>query len=75
MLVNISRSKSLINKSRAPRKLSEKDRGPRCNHCGGAFKLSGDMVSCIMCSREKNHICDTCTHASENKVEESKKSA
>ncbi len=64
MLVNISRSKFLINSLTIPRKI--RNRGPvaRCNHCGGAFRNSGDMATCIMCSRETGHICDNCSHVS-----------
>ena len=43
MLVNISRSKFLINKPRDPRLNRKLGDVANCNHCGGAFKKSGDI--------------------------------
>ena len=74
MLVNISRSKFLINKTRSPQ-LNKKLGGvAKCNHCGGAFKNSGDMAACIMCSRELGHICGNCAHAVAGSVTKNKES-
>lgn len=75
MIVNISRNKLLIN---APvmgaRKSSQSSQ--RCNHCGGLLRLSGDYMSCIMCSRDGTHICNSCLHAPTGTLlEKSKKSA
>ena len=69
MLVNISRSKLLINKSRNPRLIRKRGKVAGCNHCGGAFRNSGDITACIMCSRESGHICDNCAHATVETVE------
>jgi hypothetical protein len=38
-----------------------------CYHCGGAFKGSLEFESCLMCGREKGHICDNCIHVPEDK--------
>ena len=75
MLVNISRIKFLINKSRSPEKITKPDKVVNCNHCGGAFRNSEDVASCIMCSRELGHICKNCTHTTAVTVEDNKKSA
>jgi len=34
-----------------------------CNHCGGAFKGSGEWEVCLMCGREKGHTCNNCLNA------------
>ena len=75
MFVNISRNKLLINspmqRSRKPAQTTA-----QCNHCGGLLKLSGEMMSCIMCSREINHICSACSHVTKRSLpEKNKKSA
>ena len=75
MLVNISRIKFLINKSRSPEKITKPDKVVNCNHCGGAFRNSGDMAACIMCSRELDHFCSDCTHVEPHAVVSAKKSA
>ena len=75
MFVNISRSKVLINKPRNPRLNRKVGKVANCNHCGGAFRNSGDMTACIMCSRELGHICGNCTHATTETVENNKKFA
>ena len=74
MLVNISRSKFLINNSRDFRKIRERSKIANCNHCGGAFRNNGDMTTCIMCSREQGHSCGNCA-ANTDVVEKNKKSA
>ena len=61
MFVNVSRSKILVNNPvRRERKRAES--AQRCNHCGGLLKTSGDAMSCIMCAREADHICNSCSH-------------
>jgi hypothetical protein len=62
MLVNISRSKFLINSLTIPRKARNRGQVARCNHCGGAFRNNGDLATCIMCSRETGHACASCSH-------------
>ena len=62
MFVNISRSKFLVNNSIGNQAIKTRDKGTKYNHCGGAFRNSGDAIACIMCSREFDHICTNCTH-------------
>lgn len=31
-----------------------------CNHCGGKLTMNGDILSCLMCGREADHLCDNC---------------
>jgi hypothetical protein len=64
MNMNIVRSKFLINGTHAFGKRKKSRTVERCNHCGGAFRNSGEFTTCIMCSREKEHVCSNCTHAS-----------
>ena len=75
MLVNVYRSKVLINKLRNSRLNRTCGKVANCNHCGGAFRNSGDMTACIMCSRELGHICGSCIHVSNETVVNNKKSA
>lgn len=67
MFVNISRSKLLINnpmrRARRPAQVAQ-----NCNHCGGLLKLNGDTMTCIMCSREIDHICSTCSHVTSDSL-------
>ena len=65
MFVNVSRSQSLINKMRfikSSQSASKKVSAQRCNHCGGLVRPSGEINSCIMCSRISEHHCDTCAY-------------
>jgi len=65
MYVNVSRSQSLINKmrySKSTSKTLKKELAPRCNHCDGLVRPSGEISSCIMCSRIAGHQCDTCAY-------------
>jgi len=63
MYVNISRSKLLINKKRFSRTSRKANKpAPKCNHCGGLIRENGEMIACIMCSREATHHCSLCTH-------------
>ena len=67
MIVNISRNKLLINKNRVKRKsLKEKKEQLRCKHCGGLVRMDGELASCIMCSRAKDHFCDLCSYQTRN---------
>jgi len=66
MFVNVSRSKLLINSRRnLLRKNTKPSASPSmsCKHCGGAIRPSGEMQTCIMCGREKGHLCSNCSHA------------
>jgi hypothetical protein len=58
----------IINKRRVKRRMKKK-KAPEesCYHCSGAFKGSVEFESCLMCGREKGHICDNCMHVPENK--------
>jgi hypothetical protein len=58
----------MINKRRVKRRMKKK-KAPEesCYHCSGAFKGSVEFESCLMCGREKGHICDNCMHIPEDK--------
>ena len=58
----------IINKRRVKRRMKKK-KAPEesCYHCSGAFKGSLELESCLMCGREKGHICDNCMHVPEDK--------
>ena len=59
----------IINKKRIKRRIKKKKRNEdRCNHCGGAFKGSDELESCLMCGRDKGHVCKNCMHVSEDKI-------
>ena len=76
MHVNISRSKDLINKRRLKKKAIKSDGGgKRCNHCGGAIRVSLDLEARLMCAREVGHICERCLFVTPAKLDKSKKSA
>ena len=75
MFVNVYRSKVLINKVRNSRGNGKRGTVANCNHCSGAFRNSGDITACIMCSRELGHICGSCIHVSSETVVKNKKSA
>ncbi|MZH05192.1 MAG: hypothetical protein F3743_07300 [Nitrospinae bacterium] len=67
--MNISQSQFLINKKRVKRRIKKKkETEERCNHCSGSFKGSVEMESCLMCGREKGHICGNCMHGPEDKI-------
>ena len=69
MYVNISRSKLLIN-NRRPLKKKKKpvEASMRCNHCGGPIRPNGEILTCLMCSREQNHTCSNCGHVRNDEV-------
>jgi phage terminase large subunit GpA-like protein len=76
MYVNVSRSKLLINNLTTIRKTKKKTSASsiRCNHCGGPVRANGEINSCLMCSREVNHVCANCSHVRpEEVVSDSKK--
>ena len=58
----------MINKRRVKRRMKKK-KAPEesCHHCNGAFRGSVEFESCLMCGREKGHICDNCMHVPEDK--------
>jgi hypothetical protein len=59
-------SQLLANKRRVKRRTKRKAEGDsRCHHCSGAFRGSEDVETCLMCGREKGHICANCMFASE----------
>lgn len=74
--MNISQSQLLINKSRIRRRITKKKKADnRCYHCSGAFKGTDELENCLMCGREKGHVCANCLHAPEGKLDQEKKSA
>ncbi len=61
--MNISYSQLLVNKRRVKRRIKKKARvDSRCNHCSGAFRGPEEIETCLMCGREKGHVCATCLH-------------
>lgn len=61
--MNISYSQLLVNKRRVKRRIKKKAIiEARCNHCGGAFRGHEEIETCLMCGREKDHICSNCMH-------------
>ncbi len=77
MFVNISRSKLLINSRRNEKKNRKNGSSSlRCNHCGGPVRPYGEIQTCVICSREVNHICSNCTHVRPGEsLDKKKKSA
>ncbi|MBC8285052.1 MAG: hypothetical protein H8E32_14660 [Nitrospinae bacterium] len=66
--MNISQSQFLINKRRIKRRIKKKKESEEgCYHCSGAFKGSEELESCLMCGREKGHICNNCLHIPKDK--------
>jgi len=65
--MNISYSQLLVNKRRVKRRIQKKavTKGSRCYHCSGAFKGSEEIETCLMCGREKGHLCANCSFAPE----------
>jgi hypothetical protein len=59
MIIKKRHIKRRIMKKRAPKE--------NCYHCSGAFKGSEELESCLMCGREKGHICNNCLHVPEDK--------
>ena len=76
MFVNITRNKLLINKNRLTRPIKNKKKSQdRCNHCGGLVRVDGELASCIMCARVKDHLCSSCSFTSQEALEKNKKPA
>ena len=68
-MMNYSQTHFLINKKRIKRRIKKKKEAEeRCTHCGGAFKGSEELETCLMCGREKGHICSNCMHFPEDKA-------
>lgn len=69
MIVKISRSKLLLNNQGMARH-ARRPKKPviRCNHCGGLIRHDGELVACIMCSRDIDHVCDNCSHVRPSEV-------
>ena len=68
-MMNISQTQFLINKKRIKRRIKKKkETGERCKHCGGAFKGSEELETCLMCGREKGHTCGNCNHVPDDKI-------
>ena len=66
--MKISKSHFILNKKRVKRRIKrKKETEERCNHCSGAFKGSDELESCLMCGREKGHICKNCIHIPQDK--------
>lgn len=64
--MNSPYSQLLINKRRVKRRIKKKaTTESRCYHCSGAFRGSHDFETCLMCGREKNHVCSNCMYAPE----------
>lgn len=68
--MNISHSQLLVSKRRMKRRVKKKlGAKSRCNHCSGAFKGSDEIETCLMCGREKDHVCSNCLFAPDEKQE------
>lgn len=64
--MNISYSQLLVSKRRVKRRMKKKVAAEsRCFHCSGAFRGSEEMETCLMCGREKGHVCANCLAAPE----------
>jgi len=67
--MSISVSKFILNKKVIKRTRKTNDQiVESCNHCGGAFKGSGEWESCLMCGRAKGHICSNCINIPQEKI-------
>lgn len=74
--MNISYTQLLVNKRRVKRRIKKKmSADSRCHHCSGAFRGSDEVESCLMCGREKGHICANCMYAPEESLNQEKKLA
>ncbi len=69
--MNISYNQLLFNKRRVKRRIKKRvDTESRCSHCNGAFRGHAEIETCLMCGREKGHICKNCLYAPEEIQEE-----
>ena len=67
--MKMSKNQFFINKKRVKRRIKrKKESEERCNHCSGAFKGSDELECCLMCGREKGHICSNCLHVPKEKA-------
>lgn len=74
--MNISYSQLLVNKRRIKRRIKKKaSNETRCYHCSGAFRGSEDIETCLMCGREKGHVCANCLFSPEENQDQEKKLA
>lgn len=74
--MNISYSQILVNKRRVKRRIKKKAASEsRCFHCSGAFRGSEEAETCLMCGREKGHLCANCMYAPVESQEQDKKLA
>ena len=51
----------------------EKNRRKFCRHCGGPLRYDPGEVSCLMCSRNADHICDRCLFPEKAAVREKRR--
>ena len=66
--MEISKNQFILNKKRVKRRIKrKKESAERCNHCSGAFKGFDELECCLMCGREKGHICNNCLFDSQGK--------
>jgi rRNA maturation endonuclease Nob1 len=64
----------LVTKRRVKRRIKKKaEIADRCYHCSGAFRGSEDIETCLMCGREKGHLCSNCMHVPEESLDQEKK--
>ncbi len=74
--MKLSYSQLLLNKRRVKRRIKKKaEIADRCYHCSGAFRGSEDIETCLMCGREKGHLCSNCMHVPEESLDQEKKRA
>ena len=67
--MNNLQNQFLFSKKRIKRRIKKKkEMEERCNHCNGAFKGSEELECCLMCGREKGHICGNCVYAPKDKT-------
>ena len=61
--MKISYSQLLVNKRRVKRRIKKKvNTESRCHHCSGAFRGHEEIETCLMCGREKGHVCTNCLY-------------
>lgn len=54
------------------KKEKEKDQNKMCKHCGGPLRHDIGDVSCLMCSRSENHVCDKCLFVDKSAIQAKK---
>ena len=71
--MKISYTQIIVNNRRLKRRIKKNLRAERrCYHCNGAFRGSDEIETCLMCGREKGHLCSNCMHPPENSLNEKK---